>query len=34
VVKVPRSSQAIGMTVGQKCKIGWNRHDCRALDPV
>ena len=32
IVKVPRALEAKSLEVGQTCTIGWDSHDCRALD--
>ncbi len=34
VIKVPRSETAPRIEVGQTLQIGWESHECRALDPI
>jgi len=33
ILKVPNSSARMDIKVGNEINIGWNSHDCRALDP-
>ncbi|MCG8690493.1 MAG: ABC transporter ATP-binding protein [Minwuiales bacterium] len=32
VIKVPRGLEVGDLEVGRSCTVGWNSHDCRALD--
>ncbi len=34
IVKIPNRAENIGLSVGEKIKIGWQAKDCRALDAV
>ena len=32
IVKIPNSEEKLGLSVGEKIRIGWKTRDCRALD--
>ena len=33
ILKVPNSSARMDIKLGNEINIGWDSHDCRALDP-